>query len=66
MVEEEAPKKEVARGKDGHISLGSGSDFFSNPMAAGPPGATKSARSGPTLHPQEAMEISVALVPART
>lgn len=64
MVEEEAPKKEVARGKDGHISLGSGSDFFSNPMAAGPPGAIKSARSNPHSPSADAEAMEIAVAPA--
>mmetsp|Transcript_3828 Transcript_3828/g.11056 ORF Transcript_3828/g.11056 Transcript_3828/m.11056 type:complete len:475 (+) Transcript_3828:191-1615(+) len=53
LVEEEAaPKKEVARGKDGHISLGGGSDFFSNPMSGGS-SAPKSSRvtSAPRAQP---------------
>ena len=41
-VEEEQPKPStVQRGKDGHISLGGGSDFFSDPMAGAAPAKSR-------------------------
>lgn len=46
MVEEEAPPppKPLARGKDGHISLGGGGDFFSDPMSSAPTGSKNTFR----------------------
>ena len=38
IIEDEAPKpSNVVRGKDGHVKLGGGGDFFSDPLAAPAP-----------------------------
>ncbi len=46
IIEDEAPKpSNVARGKDGHVKLGGGDDFFSDPLAAPAPSSRPSTRS---------------------
>ena len=43
IIEEEAPKpSNVVRGKDGHVKLGGGGDFFSDPLAAPAPNRSTS------------------------